>query len=336
MKMNLKLTKRNHASQGRACAALTRSMAWGLRGLSLLMLSLGVAASADAAVLRVNNDPGAGAQYTSLNDALTDAAQGDVIILDPSNTSYGDATITRAVTIQGSGYFKEVNRPTQTGNAPSEVGKITVKATDVKLCGLMIDAVDVLASKTIITRCNVGTITLGALYSDVGPITDCIIHQNFIRNYMTGSQYGTEASEIQITNNIFRSTTSGIAHVNNSVAKYNTLNWNDSYKSAFGMKNSVITHNIGGNAAKDSGSNTISDNFEHSMVKPYGNEYDITDAKVKEVDQEWTTEHGAFAGDDPYLLSGIPAGPVVESVSVPASVESGQPLEVVVKIGVSK
>ena len=46
--------------------------------------------------------------------------------------------------------------------------------------------------------------------------------------------------------------------------------------------------------------------------------------------------YGAFAGDDPYVISGVPAGPVIEDVTIPASIEQGQPLKVTIKLGIQK
>lgn len=307
--------------------------------LSLLALPMLFSSGVYSAVIRVNNDTGAAAQYSNITDALRAAIEGDVIILDPSTVSYGDMTLEIPVTIQGSGYFKEANEPTQTGNSPSMVGKVTIKSPGVKLCGLQTDNIDVLASDVVINRCYVSNINLSDTYHDIGTISNVIIHQNFISGSIIGNQYGTKPSQCQISNNIFKFNTSGISNVINSVVEYNSFAWDDNHRSAFGLTNSVISHNIGGMPELSSNTNTISDNFAHSVDNPYGNMgqlYSLTDAKVKEVDTAVTTEYGAFAGDDPYRLSGLPAGPVIESLSVPASVEKGQPLEVVIKIGVAK
>jgi len=45
---------------------------------------------------------------------------------------------------------------------------------------------------------------------------------------------------------------------------------------------------------------------------------------------------GAFAGDDPYVISGIPAGPVIQDITVPSTVEQGGTLNVTIKLGIQK
>ena len=46
--------------------------------------------------------------------------------------------------------------------------------------------------------------------------------------------------------------------------------------------------------------------------------------------------YGAFAGNDPYILSGVPAGPVVQDLIVPTTVEKGSKMNVTIKVGVVK
>ncbi len=46
--------------------------------------------------------------------------------------------------------------------------------------------------------------------------------------------------------------------------------------------------------------------------------------------------YGAFAGNDPYVISGIPAGPMIEELTIPTSVEEGSVMEVTIKFGTAK
>ena len=45
---------------------------------------------------------------------------------------------------------------------------------------------------------------------------------------------------------------------------------------------------------------------------------------------------GCFAGDDPFVISGVPAGPMIEKLDVPTSAEAGGTMKVSVKIGEAK
>ena len=72
---------------------------------ALLLIAALSASPLFAAVLRVNNTPGVNAPYATFAAAQTAAASGDVIQLEPSNTSYGILTVTKNVTIMGAGYL---------------------------------------------------------------------------------------------------------------------------------------------------------------------------------------------------------------------------------------
>ena len=64
-----------------------------------------------------------------------------------------------------------------------------------------------------------------------------------------------------------------------------------------------------------------------------------TDKAVKEVSESKAEEFagvGAFNGNDPYVISGIPAGPYISDITMPTSVEKGKPLNVTIKIGVQQ
>jgi len=48
------------------------------------------------------------------------------------------------------------------------------------------------------------------------------------------------------------------------------------------------------------------------------------------------TSYGAFTGNDPYVISGIPTGPMIEELIVPASAEEGSIMGVTIKLGKAK
>lgn len=47
-------------------------------------------------------------------------------------------------------------------------------------------------------------------------------------------------------------------------------------------------------------------------------------------------DKGAFNGDDPYVISGVPAGPMIQDITVPASVQQGSSLNVTIKLGIQR
>lgn len=308
--------------------------------LALLLAAGMTLASAGAKTIRVNNDVSASADYTNPTDALNEASDGDVIIIEPSVKSYGSFEVRTQVTIKGGGYYHEVNDPTETGNANSCVENIKIYVPNVTLTGLEAETITVYASKTVITRCKVENIDLGATYTDSGEVSDCIIHQNFIRGGLDGSQYGTLPTNLQVTNNIFtKNSQAPIYNLTNSVIKYNTLTFNSDAINDCGMnvKNCVIEHNLGGTLKNVNSSNTVGDNSYIPKENPYGvNIRALTDKDIKDIDTAFTSEYGAFAGETPYVLSGIPSGPVVLNVELPTTVAKGEDLNVTVTIGLQK
>lgn len=57
----------------------------------------------------VNNIPNSYADFTTLQDAVDGANNGDVLLIQPSPYSYGNATINKQLHIVGRSYFLESN-----------------------------------------------------------------------------------------------------------------------------------------------------------------------------------------------------------------------------------
>ena len=288
-----------------------------------IMLFLALATSMYAKTLRVSNVKGSTAQYSTVAAALEAAVDGDVIMVDASPNSYGDVEITKKITLQGPGFFLVANGIAQEGQTTAEFGKITIKKEGVKVSSISANRIEANNyDKVVITRCWAQTMSI---YKTSG----AVVHQNYIRRLDT--DYATNA---QITNNIVRFSSSSdyMNGLNNSVVKYNTFIFGRAFYVSF--KDCVIEYNIGTSLE----SNTDADNtVRNNKGYPTGY-YDncATDSDIKAFDQALSTSHGAFAGDDPYRISGVAAGPVIEDIDVPASVEQGSDLKVKVTIGTKK
>lgn len=80
---------------------------------------------ANATVWRLNNTPGVNAHFTgTLQEALDEITTGDTIYVEPSMTAYGDASITKQVTLIGAGYWLAENDTTQAYKQESKVGRL--------------------------------------------------------------------------------------------------------------------------------------------------------------------------------------------------------------------
>ncbi len=75
-------------------------------------------------LIRVNNDPAADADYTSLQAANDDALPGDTIYVEGSPTNYDGANIDKKLIIIGPGYFLADNDSTQANVLDAEIGTL--------------------------------------------------------------------------------------------------------------------------------------------------------------------------------------------------------------------
>lgn len=293
-----------------------------------IMLCAGIA---NAKTLRVNNAEGNSAPYTSVTDALADAKAGDVILLEKSTESYGDFSVGEGITIQGEGYFADVNEIGNEGAASTKTGTITLTGPNIKISGIETYSITLqtAASSCVITRCKVDILFLGSDYSYTDKfVSDCIIHQNYVGTVKCDT-YSSAAQNIQITNNIFHWSTPNIINIVNSTIERNTfLSGGDPCMRVY---NSVFSKNIIGNEHTES-TNTISGNVRQSFT----NNDTKNDKTLKAAETALGLDAGAFSGEDPYVLAGVAAGPRIIDLAVPASVEQGQDLKVTVKIGTSK
>lgn len=77
---------------------------------TLLKLSICAVASilsltSNATIRTVNNNPNSPGQYTNLTDAIAASADGDTLMIAGSNTDYGDITLSKSLTLIGTGYY---------------------------------------------------------------------------------------------------------------------------------------------------------------------------------------------------------------------------------------
>jgi hypothetical protein len=146
-------------------------------------------------------------------------------------------------------------------------------------------------------------------------------------------------------------------YLDNSYIAYNTYWVTSEYDvthatSIIEIKNSTFEYNIiptcdgrpsiyddldGSNKIGDEQLYEVDDNLaQESQAFPSNGEYK-SDLNIKNYEMKFTDgKHGAFAGTDPYVISGVPAGPVIEDIEMPVSVEKGKKLEVTVKVKIQK
>lgn len=302
----------------------------------MTLVALMGAVVSQATILRVNNSPGSSAQYSDVKTAIDAAAEGDTVLVEGSSTNYGKIDkLDKRIVLRGPGYWLVENGIAEVGFTSARIPNITVTSPGVVIEGLQItNKVTVKANNVVVRRClfsdaNGGLVINGA--------KDCVIHQNmFYRCKPSCTDFYVQDRNIQITNNIIMGQVAGFG---GSYIAYNTFIVSSSTAENLfkDITYSTIEHNIlpseavNSNGWNDTESNAKKDNVFMELMK-YSEV--TTDGSVK--DATTTTEAGAFAGDSPYVLGGIPSGLVLQSLQAPVTIDEGTPFNVSIKVGVVK
>lgn len=335
-----------------------------MRKTILTLVAFCAAMTANATILRVSNVNGSSAPYSTIQAAHDAASAGDTIMVDGSNTRYGLTEVKKQLVFIGPGFWINENGLVQE-SAPMAIAEFLIHpgAAGTVIEGFtfkyeMTQLLTINADNCVVRRCyfwnHGGYIAIrfsrdkvDGSYTGSNP-AGAVIHQNFfadcglIANFLEGDGLMTN---VQITNNIFlknEGTEYDINNFSDCYIAYNTMIGSGTWKPFRTVHASTIEHNIV-KEAKTSYSNIhIVDNNEWSdnievgyAEKPI--EYQ-TDKDIRDLEsiKEYSANYGAFAGDSPYVLSGIPAAPVIEDLVVPTTVEAGSKMNVTIKVGIQK
>lgn len=309
-----------------------------MKKITLIMAAICMTVAASAKILRVSNVSGSSAPYKTIKAAHDAAAAGDTIMVDGSATSYGDVTLSKKVVLIGPGYWLVTNGIMEEGALAAVTGVLTID-TEAEGCvvkGLDIeDYVNIYADKVVLTRCVITKVVKVAA-------NNCILHQNYL--YDTRFYGEGMPKYIQITNNIIRGN-----DINGDISYFESAYIaNNSFINGLKLTNKTFSHlsncTIENNILYDNEGEymsgcTFKNNFLYSTKDYYSvGAYTLyTDAQCKADELKFSQgKYGAFSGDDPYVISGIASGPVIQDITVPATVEKGSKMNVTIKVGIQK
>lgn len=302
---------------------------------------------AQAKILRVSNVAGSSAPYATYEEAKDDALDGDTIIFDGSATSYGDVVVKdKRLVLLGHGYLLAANDVSSLNDCDAIFGNIEIQTEGTIVQGLKATNIYIRANNVVVTRCHANKILNGGGYEGYysGVFSGIVIHQNFVTYNITGIAGSTSQyfSNSQITNNIVvcsQYDAELIQAMRNSVVQNNIL-INKSFDAGYAatpmnlvecmVENNIVFANdkvVTGSNNETSGNVVGASDFEFTNL--------ANDASILDDLKEYTAQGvGAGAGTDPYVISGIPAGPMIEDIDMPTTVEKGKSMEVVVKVKV--
>lgn len=295
-----------------------------------------------ATVWRVNNTPGAEADFTTLQAAHDGASAGDTIYLEASHVSYGNLTATKQLVIIGTGYFLAENPTTQANLNSSKTGSITFNngSQGSVITGCDITNVITINTSDLVIERNAMVFSVtgnGMIRLGTNDVTDIMIISNYLYNTNSSTSryvirsWGSGIGNVTITNNFIR-THHGQSYPLHLSDGFTGLIENNVISGRVLINNAEFNNNIirGGDMFSATNS-TWFNNLSHStqVGTDNGNQINIDMNTVFEkagsTDGWWQLKDaspalgaglggidcGMFDGLYPYKLSGIPAIPAV-------------------------
>lgn len=317
--------------------------------LSLLLIVFITSYAQAQTVRRVSNALSAGAPYTSIQDAVTAAVDGDIILVEGSPTTYtGTISLTKRVTIQGPGYFLDQNTGLQANQNTAIMGAISFDSGSagsivrgMRTAGITINASNITFSNNYI----VGGLTIGSAVNNI------VISGNYFLFQSASFRVNANVTSLLVSNNymgigfIFDPASTVLAVVtNNVIVPQNNY-----------IQNSTITNNIfltTGTALFDAFNSTIQNNVFVSSSQSGAdatNLFGTTSAALfvglsgNTTDTQWKlklgspaigagtggTDCGMYGGNTPYKVSGVFTGqPTISNFTTPGTVPANGTLNV--------
>ena len=286
---------------------------------------------ATATVWRVNNRDGVDADFTTLQDAIDGASDGDTLYLGGSPTSYGAGTFTKELVVFGAGYWLDENDTTQAYQYESKTGRLTFNSGSVGsvVMGLYIYDGGSNDRYAVVVNCSQITLSRNHFYANSsasfntqkaigiqlsGNLSDIKISQNWIYAYINYnfSAYAIEItgvlSDSEITNNFLRgwNTMNG---ANTAIMMSTNSTSTDLIISNNIMWGSITTYNtIHNNNILISGNynNGANDLTSHNLCS--GTQYPNENGNQQNVDMETVfLDHDGYIDNDYFLKAGSPA-----------------------------
>lgn len=312
--------------------------------------------------IRVNNTPGIDADYSDLQEAITNAGEGDIIYIESSGIPYtGSYHVDEPyMTLIGPGYFLSMNDSTQANKSPVKIENLYVdeSATGTIVMGIMVDELYVNAGNVKITRNHIYRVNV----SHSSSATDLNLYCNYI-TYMV-YVYDGKISSGSIYNNIFKTSQRAIScGENSSMNIYNNVF--DVYYggTVLGVVNANIKNNIIYNSFYNyqpfiDANPALGNNVEHNVIcqqelTQFPN--NVWDVAIEDVIVYTTggpekkyllpsgspaigagengVDCGIFGTNTPYVFSGLPPLPHIFESEIPmtGTASGGLPVHIKAK-----
>jgi hypothetical protein len=307
-----------------------------------------------AGTFRVNNkldeNPSANI-YSSIQDAHDAAFNGDTLMIEGSSQNYSGFICTKKLVIKGPGYYLTENPGISANTLTASVSTTNFNPGS---AGTLIMGIEFYSSLYLsddnltVRRCIVSQVNLGT-NKDNMTITECIFSGS---GYLSGSTH----TNLVISNNLF--TNSGIYIGEGSTGTF--LN-NVATCAIITLPGSIdIKNNIFFTVEKDNVTLPMlpdpNVSYNISITDHFGtdnhNQANVSEsslflgAATESTDGKWQlkggspaiaageggVDCGAFGGPQPYILSGLPVGPVIYELNVSSYATEDNKLPVTIKV----
>jgi hypothetical protein len=305
--------------------------------------------------------------YTTAQAAHDAAAANDIVIIEPSVTSYGDLTLTKPLKIYGNGYFLDINTELKADQRSSLLGTVSFNtgSSGSSVYGIETNSLYVYGVSNInIQRCRIVGAGLNIYNRNIANsassnVSNINISQNYLR--VSASIPGVQAvptsgftiSNVLVSNNHMNYLLAGDnPSVQNWIIRNNTMYIGITST----LVNSVFENNIMASGGLVSFSNvTYSYNISIGATFSGG----VGNQNNFDINPEWSggttgistdefhgiklgsplktagsggTEVGAYGGATPYIVSGIPAIPSTTSLNNTATGSNTVPLQITISV----
>ncbi len=325
-----------------------------MRNLILPFLCL-IFTISNADIIRVNNNAGISADYSSLQMAIDSANSGDTIYLEPSSTSYGNINLNKSISLYGPGYFLAENPGQQANVNTSKINILSMVSGSAfsSITGIQIlNYIDLYVGNVAITRCYFSSGSTTLFFSGTSANSNVLIAQNYFSGTISNGS-NTQTFTAFFRNNLIAGNITlepGIVcdFTNNQIAA----------TSSSGIQNSTFINNIftTTSGSYDPANPAYNNGFQHnifastnpSVDTAQGNQIGVPNASIfvgitgtstdgqwqvapggpadgtgKEIPAGTPTDIGMYGGPNPYKLSGVPAIPTIYDLVVPTSNTTG-------------
>jgi len=312
--------------------------------ITSLLAGLALAASSQADILTVDNNPGSVAQFDNFAAAYEAASEGDTILLAGSDTDYGVVTIHKRLHIVGPGYLLAENNVPGLARIPARISLDIISHPDPwsgespsgttirgiwgsvyvydHISGVFVEKCDLnegtFSSPVVVRGCHGNVVqftTPGSVVANSIFVHLSLDAPNINASHLVVTEYFTLHAGSQITNSVFGFPPSYTAAQFSAAAKGSV-----SYCLALGNYLPAGNGNLNSQLPASVFVNTGSDDAKWRLKAGSP----AIGAGFNGVDI------GLFGGAAPYTLSGIPAIPRITHLVVPttATHESGLRFEV--------